>query len=103
MTKRFQKRVESFVCDNCNYFVEGTGYTNHCPECYWSKHVDINPGDRSSPCGGLMRPIGFETTSSDKIVVHKCENCGALKRNKTAANDNFEIMLALIADKFRKN
>ena len=26
---------------------ERNGYTNHCSQCLWSKHVDINPGDRS--------------------------------------------------------
>ena len=28
--------------------MKGNGYTNHCPKCLWSKHVDINPGDRGA-------------------------------------------------------
>jgi len=44
--KKFQKRIENFTCEKCGLFVKGTGYTDHCPNCLWSKHMDINPGDR---------------------------------------------------------
>lgn len=44
--KHFTKTVEDFICAHCGTHVRGNGYTNHCPECLWSKHVDNNPGDR---------------------------------------------------------
>lgn len=50
--KKFQRTTENFVCEKCGFIVEGNGYTNHCPNCIWSKHVDIHPGDRASLCGG---------------------------------------------------
>ena len=46
--KLFSKKDESFVCENCKKKVEVLNYTSrdHCPFCLYSKHVDINPGDR---------------------------------------------------------
>ena len=58
--KRFSRRTEDFTCEHCGTKVKGNGYTNHCPQCLYSKHVDINPGDRLSDCGGLMEPIDIE-------------------------------------------
>ena len=58
--KRFNRRIEDFTCEHCGTEVHGNGYTNHCPNCLWSKHVDINPGDRAADCGGLMEPIAVE-------------------------------------------
>ena len=66
--KRFQKKVEDFVCERCGTFVKGTGYTDHCPKCLWSKHVDVNPGDRKSECLGTMEPIGVEVKSKEYII-----------------------------------
>ncbi len=84
----FIKTVEDFVCDHCGLEVEGSGYTNHCPECLWSKHVDINPGDRAATCGGLMPPVGYEIRDGGISLVHRCELCGHQKVNKIAKNDN---------------
>lgn len=30
----------------------GSNHRNHCPNCLYSLHVDIEPGDRESECGG---------------------------------------------------
>jgi len=69
--KRFQKRIEDFVCERCGAFVKGTGYTDHCPECLWSKHVDVNPGDREAECGGLMEHVDtdFELKLDLKTIL----------------------------------
>lgn len=52
---------ETFVCKVCGRTVvpEGAGsnHRNHCPNCLYSLHVDINPGDRESDCGGHMEPV----------------------------------------------
>ena len=95
VARKFQKRTENFVCEHCRFKVKGNGYTNHCPKCLYSKHVDINPGDRAAICGGLMRPVGVEMLSEGYILTHRCEKCGAKKKNKAAPTDNFEAILNL--------
>lgn len=93
----FKKKIENFICEHCGVKVTGEGYTNHCPQCLYSKHVDINPGDRANICGGLMKPIGVITRGSEIVsIIHRCEVCGFKKRNKREQNDNFEILLSLI-------
>jgi len=93
--KRFQRTKEDFVCENCGNNVTGNGYTNHCPACLYSKHVDINPGDRMAECGGLMLPIDFEIKSGKYIIIHKCDTCGHQKKNRTSKEDNIKILLEI--------
>jgi rubrerythrin len=95
MGKKFQRHIENFTCENCGFSVQGKGYTNHCPECLWSQHVDVNPGDRAERCRGLMEPVGFTIKRGDYILVHRCTKCGIVKRNKAAKNDRFEAILRL--------
>ena len=93
--KQFVRRKEDFVCEHCGAKIKGNGYTNHCPECLWSKHVDIMPGDRAEECQGLMKPIDIAQTRDGYIITHRCEKCGAERRNKSSADDNFEALLEL--------
>lgn len=86
-SKKFQKKVEDFGCEHCGTNVVGNGYTNHCPKCLYSKHVDINPGDRLNSCGGMMKPVNIESKSGEFVIIHKCERCGQEKRNKTSPLD----------------
>ncbi|MCL1891860.1 MAG: RNHCP domain-containing protein [Alphaproteobacteria bacterium] len=86
--KRFSRTIENFTCAHCGASVKGDGYTNHCPRCLWSRDVDITPGDRASRCGGMMRPIGVETTSDGFIIIHKCEKCGKIARCRASENDD---------------
>ena len=48
---------DSFTCKVCGRLVTpdaaGTEHRNHCPNCLSSLHVDIEPGDRESDCGGI--------------------------------------------------
>lgn len=88
----FVKRVEDFVCERCGYSVKGTGYTNHCPKCLWSKHVDVSPGDRAETCGGAMEPIGVEGNTPQYRIVHCCKKCGLIRRVNVAPNDNPEAI-----------
>ena len=80
--KKFTKKVENFICENCGKSVIGNGYTNHCPFCLYSKHVDINPGDRSCNCGGLMKPIEIQQKNGEFVILHKCIKCGFERKNK---------------------
>jgi hypothetical protein len=95
MPKKFQKKVEDFICENCGVKVRGTGYTNHCPSCLVSKHVDINPGDRKEKCGGLMDPIGIEIKNGEYVITHKCRKCGKIRKNKSADNDNIDKIIEI--------
>lgn len=91
----FKRTKENFTCEHCGKKVKGNGYTNHCPYCLWSKHVDNNPGDRASDCHGLMQPLDYELDRDQYTLVFKCEKCGHLKKNKAVPEDNFEEILAL--------
>ena len=94
-TKKFQRTKEDFICERCEFFVRGSGYTNHCPRCLWSKHVDVNPGDRQAMCQGLMEPVSVEFKGGEYIILHRCVSCGFEKRNKTTKDDNFDAILKL--------
>jgi DNA-directed RNA polymerase subunit M/transcription elongation factor TFIIS len=102
MGRRFARNVEDFVCEKCGNKVRGNGYTNHCPRCLHSKHVDINPGDRQSNCGGMMEPIAVESNSKGYIVTFRCTKCGATKRNKSAEGDDFEKILEIARESARR-
>ncbi len=95
--KRFQRRKEGFSCERCSVFTEGDGYTNHCPKCLWSKHVDEFPGDRLAGCGGLMRPVALERAGDAYRLTHRCERCGYEKNNKARSEDDFDALLRLSA------
>ena len=93
--RQFQRKKEDFVCEHCGTKVTGNGYTNHCPNCLYSKHADVGPGDRAESCGGLMEPIDLELKDGKYILVHRCQKCGFIRRNKVCDGDNFEAVLAL--------
>lgn len=87
---------ENFICGHCGVTVIGNGYTNHCSACLWSRHVDVEPGDRAAHCGGLMRPVAVEIEKGETILTHRCEVCGHTKRNRLADNDNREVVYAVM-------
>jgi len=93
MIKKFQRTIEDFICKKCGTSIKGTGYTNHCPNCLWSKHVDVNPGDRAEICGGMMSPVKVEIKGGIYTLTHKCEKCGFERRKKMEDTDNFEAAI----------
>lgn len=95
VSRKFVKNKEDFICKHCGREVVGNGYTNHCPECLWSMHVDIYPGDRASTCGGMMKPVGGEKDGKEFVLIGKCEKCGYEKRNKLSNEDNFDVFVLL--------
>lgn len=95
MAKRFRRTKENFFCEVCGLTVHGDGYTNHCPRCLWSKHVDVNPGDRQEICQGLMEPVEVGLKSGEYTIIHRCNKCGVEKKNKTAKNDDFDAVIRL--------
>jgi hypothetical protein len=93
MAGRFTRTVEDFTCEKCGAAVTGNGFTNHCPQCLHSKHVDENPGDRAATCRGLMEPVAVEQGRTAWVVVHRCLTCAAVKRNKSAPDDSRRALL----------
>ncbi len=97
-TSRFTKIDEEFICEKCQKKVPKLGYTcrNHCPYCLYSKHVDINPGDRKEICHGMLEPIGVKIDSKKGyIIVFRCQKCGKIRNNKAAQDDNKELLIRL--------
>lgn len=92
---RFTRNKEDFTCAVCGQEVKGNGYTNHCPNCLSSLHVDINPGDRACTCKGVMLAVELEHKNGKDFILHRCEKCGFERKNQTASNDNFNAILAL--------
>ena len=88
---------ENFICENCNAEVEKLGYTarDHCPLCLYSKHVDINPGDRMNECCGLLEPIGIEKYKNTYKIIYKCSKCNQLHKNIMASDDNYDLIVKL--------
>lgn len=98
--KRFSKNDSGFICENCKKEVSPLGYTsrNHCPFCLYSKHLDINPGDRASGCGGLLEPVCAEISAKKGyVIVHRCKKCGEIHKNKAAEDDNISLIIKLTA------
>ena len=101
--KRFSKNDCGFICEKCGGEVEPLGYTsrNHCPYCLHSKHLDVNPGDRASECKGLLIPVHTEISAKKGyVIVHKCDRCGEIHKNKAAADDNISLIIKLTATEF---
>lgn len=106
-TKRFTKNDSGFLCAHCGKEVKPLGYTsrNHCPFCLWSLHVDILPGDRANPCGGLMEPISaVPDAKKGYIITHRCTKCGSVGRNRAAYGadvqpDDLNLLIRLTAGK----
>jgi ribosome biogenesis GTPase / thiamine phosphate phosphatase len=93
---------DSFTCRHCGWAVSsqavGTQHRNHCPRCLWSLHLDDRPGDRASGCRGEMEPIAIQArTGGEWSVLQRCTECGVIKANRIAGDDNEWLLLSLAA------
>ncbi len=94
-----------FKCGHCHapvsaaHAMSGVNNRNHCPYCLWSCHLDLfTAGDRLSACKGQMKPIGLTMkkgrnkyrlgSGGELMLIHACEDCGALSINRIAADDD---------------
>jgi hypothetical protein len=89
-----------FVCRYCGRLVTpnptGTEHRNHCPWCLYSLHLDDFLGDRASYCGGIMEPVAISVRKSKEwVIIHRCRECGVLKENRIAGDDNEMALLSL--------
>ncbi len=96
LIKKFQRTKEDFYCENCEKKVKGNGFTNHCPKCLFSKHVDVNPGDRENPCGGMMQPVNVFLKKGKWNLEHVCEKCGEKKVIKMRNEDSLKKAMETI-------
>jgi hypothetical protein len=93
-------RAGAFRCGHCRLDVSpravGTAHRNHCPNCLWSRHLDVTPGDRAAECGSLMEPIAITVRGDGEwVLVHRCNGCDELDLNRTAGDDNPLVLLRL--------
>jgi hypothetical protein len=91
---------DAFRCAHCAQLVTppegGTEQRNHCPHCLWSLHVDFQNGDRRSACRSPMEPIAiWAKQSGEWAVIHRCKECGAIRANRIAGDDNEAVLLSL--------
>ncbi|MBI9105667.1 MAG: RNHCP domain-containing protein [Spirochaetales bacterium] len=93
---------QSFICRHCGSTVvpvEAGGHQrNHCPFCLWSLHVDLRTGDRRCGCRGEMEPISvWVKPSGEWAVIHRCINCGFIRTNRIAGDDNELLLFSMAA------
>lgn len=99
--KLFSKNDNFFICENCGNEVKPLNYTSrdHCPYCLYSKHVDINPGDRLNTCTGLLEPIGIEKFKDTYKIIYKCKKCKTIHKNIMANDDDMDKIIELSIEK----
>ena len=96
LMKNFIKRKENFRCEVCGEWVEGDGYTDHCPKCLWGKHADKEvPGDRKSGCGGLMKAEESKYQKSKIKIKYRCLRCGYVFWIREGKKDDREKLMEL--------
>jgi hypothetical protein len=95
-----------FRCAHCKRFVVingimGTVNRNHCNMCLWSKHVDVEKGDRQSQCNAGMEPIGltFKHEGMNRVgeimLIHACTHCSRISINRIARDDLESMVLEI--------
>lgn len=95
--KKFTMIDEAFICDHCHQPVPPLNYTarDHCPNCLFSKHLDLMPGDRANNCHGLLEPIGIEKYKNTYKIIYKCQKCHQTHKNIMANDDNYDLIIKL--------
>jgi hypothetical protein len=96
-SSRFTVIDEPFICEVCGQKIPPLGYTarDHCSKCLCSLHLDENPGDRASDCGGVLEPVGAEQGKKGVKILYKCKKCGMKKKNIAAKDDDNEMIIKL--------
>lgn len=46
-----------------------------------------------------MKPVGIENRGGEYVILHKCQSCGAMRKNKAVKDDNFNVILAIASGK----
>jgi Zn finger protein HypA/HybF involved in hydrogenase expression len=92
---------ETFICEHCGKEVPKLEYSarDHCPYCLYSKHVDINPGDRANNCKGLLKPIDIEKFKDTYKIIYECEKCHMQHKNIIATDDDMNMIIEISSNK----
>ena len=95
--KKFNMVDENFTCEKCGKNVDKLNYSarDHCPFCLYSKHVDINPGDRQNTCKGMLKPIDIEKYKDTFKIIYECEKCGIIHKNIMAKDDDMNVIIEI--------
>lgn len=95
--KLFNKLDDTFICENCGKEVNKLNYSSrdHCPYCLYSKHVDINPGDRMNNCLGMLVPIGIEKYKNTFKILYVCNKCKEKHKNIMAKDDDMNKIIEI--------
>ncbi len=109
---RLNYQDSGFSCGHCGFKVSTSNFgdphhRNHCPNCLWSRHLDIETGDRRALCQGLMEPLalmlkneGYDKFGKKKtgelMIVHRCQKCGKLNFNRLYIDDNEEAVIQVL-------
>jgi hypothetical protein len=93
--RNFIRKYEDFTCLNCGAKVKGNGYTDHCPVCLYSRHVDINPGDRQSECMGVMVPVRRIYMRTYTELIYRCKKCLAEKKVRCSPEDSESAVISV--------
>ena len=114
--KKLQNRLDcqdsNFACEHCGFKVRTSNFNNahhrnHCPNCLWSRHVDIKTGDRRAVCHGLMEPLALmlknegydkfgQKRTGELMIVHRCQKCGKLNFNRLYVDDNENAIIQVL-------
>lgn len=100
--KLMKKNNQGFTCIHCNTKIPSASKgkcRNHCPNCFHSKHVDINPGDRKNLCKGVMEPKKIEKRGQNMYILHQCLKCGYKRWNKILEDDKINAVFLKLLDK----
>lgn len=99
--KKFNMIDNEFICENCGKKISKLNYTarDHCNYCLYSKHVDINPGDRANDCCGLLVPIDIEKFKDTYKIIYKCQKCNQEHKNIIANDDDMNEIIRISSQK----
>lgn len=113
-TRRLESKGGGFRCSHCKQFVVindvmGTLNRNHCNMCLWSRHVDVNIGDRLSTCRCGMEPVGLTlkhegfNKTGELMLIHRCLGCQKISINRIARDDCEQMILRVFDNSTRLN
>ena len=92
-----RRKIDGLIDEVIRPVLEKLNYTarDHCPYCLYSKHLDINPGDRLNNCLGLLKPIDIEKFKNTYKIIYKCEKCGKFHKNVMANDDDINMIIKI--------
>ena len=83
-------------CQNQDILVEIIAHTVYIPNMQIK--IQETGGEE---CHGDLEPIGLEIDGKKGyVIIFKCKKCGAIRKNKSAKDDNMDLIIKLSAGKY---